>query len=225
LVVADRGCGVTDNDNKTVFTREDELRDVLGPPMDLAVRKAIPKLDKYCREFIQRSPFLCLGTANASGKADVSPRGDGPGVVQILDDNTLFLPERPGNSRFDTLTNIVENSNVGLLFFIPGYEDTLRVNGRASVVKDQPLLEQCAVNGKVPKVGIKIEVNEAFLHCAKALKRAKLWNPESHQDRGEMPSLGKMILEQTAPAGSPPTEQEITDTDEFVEENYRTGLY
>lgn len=216
---------MADNRDEIVFTQEEELRDVLGPPLDLAVRKALPKLDKYCKEFIRRSPFLCLGTADASGKGDVSPRGDRPGFVQILDDNTLFLPERPGNSRFDTLTNIIDNPNVGVLFLVPGYEETLRVNGTGCVIKDDALLERCAVNGKVPVVGIKIEVNEAYLHCAKALKRAKIWLAESQQNRGDMPSLGKMILEQVAHAETPPTDQEIKDTDDLVEENYRTELY
>lgn len=210
---------------ETVFSSETQLRELLGPPMDLAVRKAIPKLDKYCKAFIARAPFLTLGTASRSGKADVSPRGDFAGFVMILDNHTLFIPDRPGNSRYDTLINIIDNPNVGLLFFVPGYEDMLRVNGTATVVKDEELLARCAVNGKTPKIGIKVKVNEAFLHCAKALKRSKLWDQSQHRDRSEMPSLATMILEQTAPAGQPPTATEVATADQFVEENYRQELY
>ena len=207
------------------FTTAEQLRAALGSPSDLAARKALPKLDKYCKAFIERAPFLTLSTANAVGKADVSPRGDQPGFVLILDDNTLFLPERPGNARYDTLLNIVDNPNVGLLFFVPGFEDMLRVNGTASVVYDPVLQARCVVNGKLPKVGIRIHVDEAFLHCAKALKRGKLWDAATQLERRELPSLGQMILEQTADADATPSAETITAVDTYVEENYRNELY
>lgn len=216
---------MTQSPFKAVLADESAVREVIGSPMELAVKKAIPKLDKYSREFIERSPFLTIGTANAKGKADVSPRGDQPGFVLVLDDQTLFIPERPGNNRVDTLTNITENPNVGLLFLVPGFDDTLRLNGRASVVKDAALLERCAVNGKLPKLGIMVAVEEAYLHCAKAFRRSKLWAEESRQDRSEMPSLGKMILEQTADANQPPNLDEVKVVDEYIEENYRNELY
>ena len=123
------------------------------------------------------------------------------------------------------MTNIIENPNVGILFLIPGFDDTLRVNGNATVVQDQEILNQCIVNGKIPKAGILVKVNEAFLHCAKAFKRSKLWDESSKQDRTAMPSLAKMILEQTASDDNPPSEQEIIEADEFVEENYKTEMY
>jgi len=201
------------------------LRGIMGRPMDLAVQKQLGKLDRYCRAFIARSPFLCIGTADADGKADVSPRGDPAGFVQVLDDNTLIIPDRPGNNRLDTMSNIMANPNVGLLFFIPGFEDTLRVNGRATIVNDPEVLQRAAINGKAPKVAIRVAVDEAFLHCAKALRRSRLWDAESRVDRKEMPSLAKMILEQTAPAQKPPTAKEVAEADEFVEEDYRTGMY
>jgi len=207
------------------YTTAEQLRAALGSPVDLAVRKALPKLDKYCRAFIERSPFLSLGTANAAGKGDVSPRGDLPGFVLILDDHTLFIPERPGNARYDTLLNILENPQVGLLFFVPGFEDMLRVNGQASVVYNPALLARCEVNGKLPKVGIKVQVEEAYLHCAKALKRSGLWDVATQRDRHELPTLGKMILEQTAAAGEAPTAELITTVDQYIDENYRTTLY
>ncbi len=216
---------MSDNPFAAVLADESAVREVIGSPMDLAAKKAIPKLDKYCRELIRRSPFLTIGTANANGKADVSPRGDQPGFVLILDDNTIFLPERPGNNRVDTLVNITENPNVGLLFLVPGYDETLRVNGRATVVKDEALLERCAVNGKVPKIGVMVAVEEAYLHCAKAFRRSKLWDPASRQDRSEMPSLGKIILDQTAEANKPPADDEVKVVDEYIEDNYRNELY
>jgi PPOX class probable FMN-dependent enzyme len=208
-----------------VLADESAVREVIGTPVELAVKKAIPKLDQFSREIIERSPFLTIGTANANGKSDVSPRGDGPGFVLILDDNTIFIPERPGNNRVDTLSNITENPNVGLLFLVPGFDETLRVNGRASVVKDEKLLERCAVNGKVPKLGILVAVEEAYLHCAKAFRRSKLWDPASLQNRKEMPSLGKIIMQQTAEQNNPPSDDDIKVVDEFIEDNYRNELY
>ncbi len=201
------------------------LREIMGTPMELALKKQLGRLDRHCREFIARSPFLCLGTADVKGRADVSPRGDPAGFVQVLDDHTLIIPDRPGNNRLDTMSNIMENPNVGLLFFIPGFEDTLRVNGRATIVRDPEALQRAAVNGKAPKVAIRVAVDEAFLHCAKALKRSRLWDAGSRVDRKEMPSLAKMIIEQTAPADTPPTEQDVAAGDAFIDEDYRTGLY
>lgn len=214
------------NDAKSkVLGTVGDLRGSYGEPMELAVKKSIPKLDKHCKAFIERSPFLCIGTSGKDGKADVSPRGDPPGFVQILDDNTLLIPDRPGNNRLDTMSNIVENPNVGLIFLIPGFDDTLRVNGTASIVKDDERLEKSAIRGKTPTVGIRVEVQEAFLHCAKAFKRSRLWDSEAQQDRSEFPSLARMILEQAAPPEEPPSEEEVKDADEYVEDNYKTGLY
>ncbi len=209
----------------TVFETEEALRNVLGYPMELAVLKALPALDKYCKAFIERSPFLSLGTADARGRTDVSPRGDQPGFVLILDDNHLFIPERPGNARCDSMLNILSNPQIGLLFFVPGYEDMLRVNGRARIIQEPGLIERCTVKGKAPKVGIEVTVEEAYLHCAKALKRSKLWDPSTQRDRKELPTLGKMILEQSAEAGQGPTEEVVHTVDELIEENYRTTLY
>ena len=214
-----------DHRQEQTYREEADLRETMGETMEISVSKCIPSLDRHCKEFIRRSPFLCLGTSGENGRADVSPRGDPPGFVQILDDNTLFIPDRPGNNRLDSMTNIIENPNVGLLFLVPGFDDTLRVNGKATIVRDDELAQAATVNGKAPKVGIRVEVEEAFLHCAKAFKRSRLWDEESRQDRKEMPSLGRMILEQTAPPEEPPSEETVKETDEFVEDNYRTELY
>lgn len=209
----------------SAVTSEDELRGNYGEPMDIALMKQLGKLDEHCKNFISRSPFLCIGTSAADGKADVSPRGDPPGFVQVIDDNTIFIPDRPGNNRLDTMSNIVANPNVGLLFLIPGFEDALRVNGKATLVKDKKILERCAVNRKVPAMGIMVEINEAYLHCAKAVRRSKLWNAESQQNRKEMPTLAQMILEQVATPEKQPTKEDIEEGDEFIEDNYKTGLY
>ena len=207
------------------YTSTAQLREALGSPSELAERKAVPALDKYSRAFIARSPFLTLASTDATGRTDVSPRGDQPGFVLVLDDHTLFLPERPGNARYDSLLNIIDNPRVGLLFFIPGFEDTLRVNGRAEVIANEELLARCEVNGRRPKVGIRVAVEEAFLHCAKALRRSRLWDPAQHRDRAELPSLGQMILEQTAARDAPPPAETTSLVDTLIEENYRNELY
>jgi PPOX class probable FMN-dependent enzyme len=212
-------------EGETVFTTPEALRAALGSPVELAARKAIPRLDHYCAEFIARAPFLTLATCNRRGELDVSPRGDRPGFVLMLDQQTLFIPERPGNARYDSLLNILDHPRVGLLFFIPGFEDTLRVNGRAAVV-DNPILQaRCAVDGKLPRAGIRVDVEEAFLHCAKALRRGRLWDPAAQRDRGELPSLGRMILEQTAATSEAVPAALVAEVDALVEENYRTTLY
>ena len=196
------------------------LRELVGEPMDLAVTKSLPKLDPLCRKFIGMSPFLCLGTADVTGRGDVSPRGDPPGFVQVLDDETILIPERPGNRRADSLSNIVDNPSVGLLFFVPGLEETLRVNGRAEVIRDPELLATMAVNRKVPKLAIKVKVNEAFLHCAKALKRSKLWDEEEFHALSDFPNIGRAILEQTKNTEFTPEE-----VDELLEDDYRNNMY
>lgn len=171
---------------------EDELRALLGEPTELVRAKLDDSLTDLTRQWIERSPFLLLATSAPDGTCDVSPRGDPPGFVHILDDRTLLLPERPGNRLADSLRNIVGNPHVGLLFLVPGVGDTLRVNGRATLVTDVELLAPCAVEGKVPKLGLLVEVDEVFTHCSKAFLRARLWDPTRHVDRSELPSSGEI---------------------------------
>ena len=201
---------------------EEELRRKFGEVSHLASAKSRPALDRYSRQFIGLSPFLVISTADANGRADLSPRGDPPGFVAVIDDHTILIPDRPGNNRLDTMANIMANPNVGLLFFVPGFEDTLRLNGTARITDDAALLGPCEVNGKRPVVGILITIDEVFLHCAKALKRSKLWDPDSRQDRGQMPTIARIILEQTA---TPVAEPEAAKIDAEVEEEYRSALY
>jgi PPOX class probable FMN-dependent enzyme len=203
---------------------EDALRHMIGPLDQIAARKSIDRLDKYCRQFIALAPFLCIGTSGADGCADVSPRGDRPGFVQVLDDHTLAIPDRPGNNRLDTMTNIMANPSVGLIFFVPGFEDTLRINGKAAISKDPALLAAMTVNNRPPKVLIRVRVEEAFLHCAKALKRSKLWDRSVQIDRRTMPSLARMILEQTA-HNRCDDNGFIAEADRELEEDYKQNLY
>ena len=199
-------------------TNLEELNAIYGDPVDLVKMKTLPKLDKHCKAFIEASPFLSLATSGADGMTGVSPRGDAPGFVAILDDNTLVIPDRAGNKRVDSMTNIVENPNVGLLFFIPGMNETLRVNGKARITDDAALLEPLTVNGKVPSAGVVVQVEEAFLHCAKAFVRSKLWNSESQIDRKTFPTLGKIIADQLGGL-------DADVLDEVIEQDYRERLY
>ena len=219
--------GVTTMNSKAAhyIDTSKELRDLMGDPMELAARKSIPRLDRYSKEYIRRSPFVCIGSADENGKADVSPRGDPPGFVQVLDDSTLFIPDRPGNKRVDTMSNIISNPNIALLFLIPGFDDTLRVNGRAEVIRDDSLNAKSVVKGKKPTVGIKMHVEQVFFHCSKAFKRSGLWDADNRQDRTDMPSIGRMILEQTAEPTSIISEAEFEEVDKFVEDGYRENLY
>lgn len=202
---------------------EAELRALFGERHPLAVKKQLPRIDSYGRDFIARSPFVCLATQSPEGKADVSPRGDPPGFVKVLDERTLAIPDRPGNNRLDSLTNILANPAVGLLFLVPGFEDTYRVNGRARLTRDPALLAEMEVNGRQPKLAILLEVEEAFLHCAKAFRRSRLWDPASQRDRKEMPSLARMVLDQVNER--PADEAAMRQIDEDLEESYRKSLY
>jgi PPOX class probable FMN-dependent enzyme len=169
----------------TITTLE-QLREIIPEPNELARRKQISVIDEHCRAFIERSPFLFLATSNAAGDCDVSPKGDAPGFVQVLDEHTIAIPDRPGNNRLDSLTNILDNPHAAAIFIIPGAEWTLRVNGRATIVRDAHILERCAVNGKRPALAIAIEVEEAFLHCPKCMLRSKLWDSEEWTSKDDL---------------------------------------
>lgn len=203
-----------------LVTSEAELRALLGEPRELVIKKQLPALDRHCRAFIARSPFLLLGTANARGDCDISPRGDAPGSVLVLDDRTLVIADRPGNRRIDSLRNIVQNGGVGLLFMVPGVEETLRVNGRACIVRDADLLARLEARGKAPTLAIVVTVEEAFLHCAKALKRSQLWDATTWPERAALPTLAQMIHDQV-----PMPDTTVEELDASIEEGYRTRLY
>jgi hypothetical protein len=185
----------------SVVTSEADLRAVGGTPSELACRKQIEGLDAHARAFIAHAPFLLLATAGVAGRCDVSPRGDAPGFVLVLDDRHLAVPERPGNKRFDSLRNILENPHVGLIFLVPGREETLRVNGRACVARDEGLLERLAVQGKRPHFAIGVQVQEVFLHCAKAFRRSGLWQPAAWPDLAGLPSRPRCSWTTRGPRG------------------------
>src|SRR5881275_732592 len=172
---------------------EADLRAIIGPPTELTRAKIADRVNDLTRQFIERSPFVCVATARPDGGLDVSPRGDPAGFVRILDERTLLIPDRPGNRIADTLTNLLEDSRIALLFLIPGVGDTFRVNGRATIVDDPELLAASEVEGKVPKLGILVSIEEAYTQCPKALIRSDLWNPERHVDRDELPSSGEIL--------------------------------
>lgn len=205
------------------ITDEHSLRSLFQPTHALAALKCQASLDKHAQAFIRRSPFLCIGTQGPGGKADVSPRGDPVGFVKILDRHTLAIPDRPGNNRLDSLANILANPSVALLFIIPGFDDTLRVNGQASLTTDPEILNGMSVAERTPKLAIIVKVSEAFLHCAKAFRRSQLWNPGHFQDRGEMPSLSKIILDQTT--GAPSDSDQMRKIDDALEDEYKKTLY
>lgn len=192
----------------TIIDSVQSLREMYREPSERVQRKAIPTLDAHCRTFIAHSPFLVIGTAaapigGAAGQGDVSPRGDGPGFVHVQDDTTLLIPDRKGNNRLDTLTNIVENPEVGLIFFIPGFDETLRVNGTATIVNDPALLENLSMGGKPALMAIQVSVREAYMHCNRAIRRAKLWEEDSRPDRSILPGGGRMVHEMAKLDGDP----------------------
>lgn len=173
------------------------LRELYAQPKDRAVRKQLAALDIHCRRFIELVPFVVLATSGRSGAMDASPRGGDPGFIKVVDANTLLLPDAPGNNRLDSFSNIVETGRVGLLCLIPGVDETLRINGSAALSTAVEDIERCTDLRRAPKLVVRITVDEAYLHCAKALMRSKLWQPEARVARSVLPSAGRMISEQT----------------------------
>lgn len=202
-----------------VVTSEDELRAVLGHPAARAVNKEIARLDVHCCAIISRSPFVLISSSNTEGRLDVSPKGDPPGFVQVLDEETLAIPDRPGNRRADTFRNVLQNPRVGLLFLIPGRQETLRVNGRAAIVRDLPLRERMAVNGKVPELALVVSVEEAFVHCAKCILRSRLWDRIAWPAVAGLPSHARCLVDHAKLAES------VEEIQASVEQGYKTKLY
>jgi len=194
------------------------LRECYPEPSERAVLKTQRALDVHMKRFVALSPFVCLGSSSEDG-ADVTPRGDQPGFVHVLDDATLLIPDWPGNNRLDTLMNIEANPQVGLLFLIPGFNESLRVNGTAEVSLDAALIERWTVNGKHPRSVVRVTVREAFLHCGKAIIRSKLWDESSRVDRSALPPYGQMLKDEIDVRDSA---EEIQAS---VEDAYRTRLY
>ncbi|MBU2534193.1 MAG: pyridoxamine 5'-phosphate oxidase family protein [Alphaproteobacteria bacterium] len=183
-----------DFDGLSFIASEDELRALHHTPMSRATDKVLSHIDKHCRSVIELSPFCVIATQGENG-ADVSPRGDPPGFVKVLDERTLLVPDRVGNNRLDSMVNLLTNPQVGMLFFVPGMGETLRINGTARVTDDQRVLEMCAVQGRAPKIGLVVRVEEAFLHCPKAFVRSGLWDTSCQIDRNILPSYAEMLMD------------------------------
>ena len=195
-----------------------QLRELYGAPSERSLKKQLSRFDKHCRAFIARSPFLVIASSDPSGRCDASPKGDAPGFVQVIDDETLLIPDRLGNNRVDTIGNLLTSPGVGLIFLVPGINETLRVNGRAQVTTDPALLEPLAVNGKVPRSGILVSAEEIYFHCGKALIRSDLWNPEKQLRRSQFPSLGRILADQIGGMS-------VEESERLTAESYKTRLY
>ena len=203
---------------RTIETEAD-LRTVYQQPTANVVAKNIRRIDKHFRHFIELSPFVCLGSMGPDGVGDVTPRGGEPGFVHVLDETTLAMPDRPGNNRIDSYSNLLHRPGVGLLFFIPGFEDTLRVNGIARITTDEALMARFIVDGKRPRSVLVIEVKDAYLHCGKAIRRAGLWNADAQVDRTTFPSAGEIYRDQLALA------HDVTAINKVLEQDLRENLY
>ena len=187
----------------------EDLRRLYAQPGERAVRKQLPVLDRHCRRFIELSPFVVIASG-AGGKLDASPRGGAPGFVRVVDEVTLWIPDSPGNNRLDSLANIIATGRVGLLFLIPGVDETLRLNGSARVSADAEKVRQLATEKRTPKVIIEVTAAEVFLHCAKALMRSRLWAPEARNDRSVLPTMGEMLADHTGVGGTPESQEQMT---------------
>jgi len=199
------------------ITSVDSLRALYGPTRERSAKKQLDRLDAHCRRLIGLSPFMVLATTGPDGLGDVTPRGDAPGFVTVEDDRTLLIPDRPGNNRLDSLTNILAHPGIGLLFLIPGMDETLRVNGTAEILDDADLTARFVIAGKHPKTVLRVAVREAYLHCAKALMRSRLWDPAVQIDRSTLPSMGEMMRDQIGLA--------TAETQAEMLERYRATLY
>ena len=178
------------------LTTRDELRQLYGAASERASLKVMRSLDRHAQQFIALSPFVVLASSNVSGQMDASPRGGDPGFVKVIDNQTLLIPDAPGNNRLDTLENIIDTSQLGLLFMVPGFDETLRINGQASLSTDPSERQLCTDARRTPALVIRVRVQAVYLHCAKAFMRAQLWNPSHYIQRHLMPSMGEMLSDQ-----------------------------
>jgi uncharacterized protein len=203
-----------------VIETAEALRAIIPAPAELVVKKQLPALDEHARRFLARSPFVVIGTCGATRGCDVSPRGEAPGGFLVLDDRTIAIGDRPGNRRSDSFLNLFENPRIGLIFLVPGVDETLRVNGRARVVVDAALFERLAVGGKPPLVALVVDVEEVFFQCAKAFRRSKLWEASTWPDPALQPSLARVLKDQV-----PSCEMSTEALDRLIQEGYRERLF
>jgi len=199
-----------------------QLRELYEMPMDLVVKKQKDQLDDFTQQYLRLSPFAVISTVGNNGLLDCSPRGEAPGFIKPIDKKTIAIPDRPGNNRLDSLSNIIENPSVGVLMLIPGFKECLRVNGDAKIVTNIEMLERFEHKGKLPKSVIIVTIKEIYFHCAKAITRSKLWDIESQVDRKTMPTLGRMLMRQIDPSK---TDDDIREVEELIEKRVKTTLY
>ncbi len=200
------------------ITTMNDLRDIYGEPKDAVLKKILPRLEKHSKNFIAHSPFLVMATANGEGQSDASPKGDAPGFVHVADDQTLFIPDRIGNNIADSLRNILENPEIGLIFFIPGIRETLRVNGACDIVTDAEILQSLMVDAKSPRSAIRVSVREVYMHCGKSIIRSDLWGESHKLQRSEFPTLGQILSDQIKGLEAEPV-------DRSLEHSYKENLY
>lgn len=203
-----------------VVDSEAALRELIGEPADLARHKQIDRLDRHCLAFIGLSPFVLVGSVGAHGGCDVSPRGDAAGFVEVLDEATLLVPDRPGNKRGDTHRNLLETGSIGLLFLVPGFEEVLRINGRARLVRDPDLMERLSARGKRPLLAIAVHVDEAYFHCAKAARRSRVWEPDAWPDTSAFPRMAEVFRDHAQVC-----DRSVDELDEALQKGYRERLY
>lgn len=199
-------------------TSEEELRELLGPPMARAAAKERFALHEYDRQWLAASPFCLVATSAPDGTCDVSPKGDPPGFTLVLDDTTIAIPDRPGNRRVDGFRNVLANPHVGLIYFVPGRGDTLRINGRARLVREAPFFDRMVVKGHRPRLALVVEIDEIFFHCAKAFMRSSLWDPETWNP-GALPSTACLVK------AVQDTEETLEELERYYGERYATLLY
>jgi uncharacterized protein len=204
-----------------VIRSEAELRDIYRSPGELVCQKVLPRLDRHARAFIGEAPFVLVGTVSPDGTADVSPKGGPPGFVAVLDDERMAVPDLSGNNLLDSITNIVRGSGVGLLFIVPGMDETLRVNGHACVTTDPEVLDACTVKDRRPKAAIGVTITQQYMHCGKAFRRSGLWSVGEWPDRSALPSLGSVLRDQLPGLGRVPVEQ----LDQMLESDYAATMW
>ncbi len=202
-----------------VVTSEAQFRAILGEPSERAARKEIAFLNAHSRAFIARSPFVLVSSVDADGRMDVSPKGDPPGFVKVLDDKTLAIPDRLGNRRADTFKNLLQRNAVGLLFLIPGKRETLRASGRAVIVRDRALRESMAMSGRLPEFALVVGVEQVMFHCAKCMIRSNLWDPAAWPDLTGLPSMAEALVA----AGK--LDVSVEEVDAIIQKDCVSGLY
>lgn len=201
------------------LTSREELRAHYKSASERALRKEMRGLDPHAKGFLKRSPFVLIGSWDGKGNGDVTPKGDRPGFAAVLDDTTIAIPDRPGNNRLDTLENIIVNPAVGLLFLIPGMEETLRINGTARITADEGLRERLMAEGKLPATVVVVSIQAVYMHCAKAFMRSQLWAPSTWPDRASLPTLGQILKDQIG------TTESAEATDRALAESYAQTMW